>query len=69
MADMLRIGIDELKKRIRTGEKFTFVDVRNPQAWAESSVMLPGALRVPMDNFEANLSKIPRDKPIVTYCT
>jgi rhodanese-related sulfurtransferase len=69
MADSSRITVEELKRRMQAGEKFTFVDVRNPQAWSESKAMLPGAIRVPMDEFEKNLSKIPKDKPIVTYCT
>jgi rhodanese-related sulfurtransferase len=49
------------------GEQFTFVDVRNPQAWADSDVMAPGAIRVRLDN--PDLPEIPGDKPIVTYCT
>jgi len=69
MTDATRTTVDELKKRMEAGENFTFIDVRNPQAWAESDVTLPGAIRVPFDKLEENLSEIPKDKPIVTYCT
>jgi len=30
---------------------------------------MTGAIRVPIDAFEEHLSEIPKDKPIVTYCT
>jgi rhodanese-related sulfurtransferase len=69
MADALRITVDEVKKRMDAGEKFTFIDVRNPQAWAGSDTMLPGALRITADNAEEKLPSIPRDRPIIAYCT
>lgn len=69
MADNIRITVDELRKRMNAGEEFVFVDTRNPQAWAESDVKIPGAIRVPADRVEQHLAAIPRDKPIITYCT
>jgi len=69
MPDHLRIGVDDLRKRMEAGEDFVLIDTRNPQAWAESDVKLPEAIRVPLDDLDENLSKIPKDKPIVAYCT
>jgi rhodanese-related sulfurtransferase len=69
MADAPRITVDELKRRMEAGEDFVVIDVRNPQAWAESETMLPEAIRLPMDKLEENPSKIPKDRPIVAYCT
>jgi rhodanese-related sulfurtransferase len=69
MADDLRITVDQLRERMDAGEAFTVIDTRNPQAWAESSTMMPGALRVPLDKLDKNLPNIPKTKPIVTYCT
>jgi rhodanese-related sulfurtransferase len=69
MADALRITVDELKRRMEAGEDFTLIDVRNPQAWAESDTMLPEAIRVPPDKLEENLSRIPKNRPVVAYCT
>ena len=69
MADSLRITVDELKRRMEAGEDFVLIDVRNPQAWAESNSMLPEAIRVPMDKLEENLRGIPKNKPVVAYCT
>ena len=69
MTDAPRITVDELKRRMEAGENFVLIDVRNPQAWAESDTMLPEAIRVPMDKLEEVLPRIPKDKPIVAYCT
>jgi len=69
MPDDLRITVAELKKRMEAGEDFTVIDTRNPQAWAQSAEMMPKAIRVPLDNLDENISSIPKDKPIVAYCT
>lgn len=69
MADDLRISVDDVKKRMQAGEDFVFIDTRNPQAWAESDVTLPNAIRVPVDDFEEYLNEIPKNKSLVTYCT
>ena len=69
MADALRITVDELKRRMEAGEDLVLIDVRNPQAWAESDTMLPEAIRLPMDKLEENLPKIPKNRPVVAYCT
>jgi rhodanese-related sulfurtransferase len=54
---------------MKQGEEFEILDVRNPKAWAESDVMIPQAVRVPLDSFEEHLYDIPKNKPIVAYCT
>ena len=69
MPEAPRITADELKRRMDSGEDFTVIDVRNPQAWGQSDTMIPEAIRVPLDDFERHLSQIPKDRPIVAYCT
>lgn len=69
MPEAPRITVDDLKRRMDAGETFTIIDVRNPHAWTESDVTLPGAVRVPLEEFERYLYQIPKDRPIVTYCT
>jgi rhodanese-related sulfurtransferase len=64
-----RVTADEVKERMERGEQFTFVDTRNPVAWGESDVKLPGAIRVPADELEQHLSEIQRDRAVITYCT
>lgn len=69
MADVPRITVQELKKRMEAGEDFTVVDVRNPNAWAETDTVIPEAIRVPLDKLEENLPRISKNRPVVAYCT
>jgi rhodanese-related sulfurtransferase len=64
-----RVTVDEVKQRMDRGEEFTFIDTRNPKAWAEADTKLPGAIRVPADEAERHLDEIPRDRTVITYCT
>lgn len=63
------MSVDELKKRMESGEDFTIIDVRKPEAWAESDTMIPESIRIPLDDLENNLSRIPKSRPAVAYCT
>ncbi len=69
MAQDVRISLEKLRTRMKAGENFTFLDSRNPQAWAESTAKLPGAIRVPADDLESHLAEIPGDNNLITYCT
>jgi len=64
-----RVTVDEVKQRMDRGESFTFVDTRNPTAWAEADAKLPGAIRIPADEVNEHLDEIPRDRTVITYCT
>ena len=64
-----RITTDEVRERLERGEQFTFLDTRNPTAWAESDKKLPNALRVPADELAQHLNEIPKDRAVITYCT
>ena len=68
MADAPRITAQELKRRMDAGEDFTVIDVRNPNAWAETDTVIPEAIRVPLDKLEENLPRIPKSRPVVAYC-
>ncbi len=69
MPGNLRITVDEVRKRMGAGEQFAFIDTRNPQAWGESDVKPPGAIRLLVDKLEEHTPEIPKDRPIVAYCT
>ncbi len=69
MPDAPRITVEELRKRMDAGEEFVLLDVRNPEAWAESEAVVPNAIRMPLDGFEQELPRIAKDRNIVTYCT
>ena len=64
-----RVTVDEVKQRMDRGEKFTFVDTRNPKAWAEADTKLPNAIRVSAEEVEQHLDQIPHDRTVITYCT
>jgi rhodanese-related sulfurtransferase len=64
-----RITADEVKERLARGEQFTFLDARNPTAWAESDQKLPNAIRVPDTDVAQHLNEIPKDRTVITYCT
>lgn len=64
-----RVTAAEVAERMRRGEELVFVDNRNPQAWEESDVKLPGAIRIPADEVERHAGELPRDRTIITYCT
>ena len=46
VAEKLRIGVDEVKARLQSGEPITILDVRNDTAWDVTSVKIPGSVRI-----------------------
>ena len=64
-----RITVEEVKKRMDEGEQILFIDTRKSQDWDASDVKLPGALRIHYSALEQHLDELPRDRPIVPYCT
>ena len=44
----------------------TIIDVRSPSEFASGSY--PKAKNIPVDQLAARLDKIPKDKPVVTFC-
>lgn len=67
--EVTRVTVDEVKQRMDRGEQFTFLDTRNPQAWAEAETKLPGAIRIPANEVEQHLDEIPKGRTVITYCT
>ena len=64
-----RLTVADVKNLIDRGEPIAFIDSRNPIAWGSSKVILPGALRIPIDEVEQHLPALPRDRRLVVYCT
>jgi hypothetical protein len=61
-----RIAVEDLKGKWQRKE-VTVIDVRQTAAFDGGHI--PGALNIPLATVEAQISTIPKDKPIVTYCT
>lgn len=64
-----RVTVDEIGERMERGEQFTFVDTRNPKAWAEAKTKLPGAIHIPANEVEKYVDQIPEGRTVITYCT
>ena len=56
-----------LKAKLDAGEDVYLLDVRNPDELVEHG-MIAGAVNIPIDDLEARVAEVPKDKPIVTYC-
>jgi rhodanese-related sulfurtransferase len=63
------VTVDEVKGLLEQGQPITFIDARNPIAWGSSKVKLPGAIRVPLDEVDTLLPRLPRDRRLIVYCT
>jgi rhodanese-related sulfurtransferase/DNA-binding MarR family transcriptional regulator len=59
------VSTNELVARLRNG-LVTVVDVRPKEEYAAGH--LPGAINIPLADFEKNLKTLPRDREIVAYC-
>lgn len=64
-----RITPEEVKRRLDAGEKLHIVDLRHAVEFSADPVTLPGALRLPMEEFGERHGEIPRDREIILYCT
>ncbi|MCR9095050.1 MAG: rhodanese-like domain-containing protein [bacterium] len=53
-------------ERIQAGEKIQFVDVREPQEYAEGHI--PGAVNIPEREFAARVDEIDRSALVIPYC-
>ena len=67
-AEVPRVTVEEAKAALDNGTAI-IVDVRSGQAYDLSHI--PGALTIPLGEFETNPKKIslPKDGWIITYCT
>jgi len=69
MTDSLRISKEGVKRRMDSGEGIVFIDVRNPGPWEQSARKIQGAMRIGLKELDQRLGSIPKEKPVVTYCT
>jgi membrane protein DedA with SNARE-associated domain len=66
---MARIAPEELHAMMAGGESPAIVDVRGEGAVEILPVAIPGALSISLDELEARIAEIPRDRDVVFYCT
>jgi hypothetical protein len=63
-----RVTVQQVKQWMEAGEPLTFLDSRSAADWSVAKTKVPGAIRVPPDDWESHLSEIPRDRRIIAYC-
>ena len=64
-----RISPKELMEKLTAGNEVLIVDLRQPLDVEAFPQMIPGALRMAMDELEKRHQEIPRDRDIVLYCS
>jgi membrane protein DedA with SNARE-associated domain len=64
-----RITPKELMDKLTAGENLSIVDLRQPMDIEAFPQMIPGALRIAMEEIEERHGEIPRDRDVVLYCS
>lgn len=63
-----RITVDELKRIMDAGEKVIIVDLRQPLDIEAAPYVIPGALRMSVEELEHRHHEIDRDRDVILYC-
>jgi rhodanese-related sulfurtransferase len=63
------ISAEDAWRLVQEGANPVFIDTRNQKHWGQSDVKIPGALRIRREELAARLDEVPRDRPVITYCT
>jgi membrane protein DedA with SNARE-associated domain/rhodanese-related sulfurtransferase len=66
---MVRITPEELKQKLDAGEEIAIVDLRHPLDFLPEPYLIPGAIRMSMEELSHLHEAIPRDRDVVVYCT
>lgn len=66
---MARISVTELRRLIDDGRAPVIVDVRSRAAAQADPRRIPGAIRLVMEEIDAQIGLLPPDREIILYCT
>ena len=64
-----RIEPEDLHRKMSAEDGVLVLDLRSDAAYADSSVMIAGAVRVRPATFHRYVHELPRDRELVFYCT
>ena len=64
-----RITVHELKRKMDRKENILIIDARSGNSYLGSSVKIKGAIHITLNELDAQLSKLPKNKEIIAYCT
>lgn len=63
------MSAEDAWRLVQEGANPVFIDTRNAKHWGQSDVKIPGAQRIWREELAARINEVPRDRPIITYCT
>ncbi len=66
LASVPRIEVGDLLQKLE-GKQVTLIDVRDADSYRARHI--PGAMHIPLSFIAGEVPYLPKDKPIVTYCT
>lgn len=66
---MARIRVHDVRRLMDEGEAPVVVDVRSGGARERDPRRIPGALTIDLEDLDAHVALLPRDREIVVYCT
>ncbi len=64
-----RISPQELKAMLERGEDLVIVDLRSDLSYQTEVMKIPGAIRIPPEEFATRFREVPQGRPVVMYCT
>ena len=64
-----RMTVADLMARFEKHAPIVIVDSRSESSWEGSDKQIKGSVRIPIDQIEARVSELPKDKEIVIYCS
>jgi rhodanese-related sulfurtransferase len=66
---MARVTVDELHQKITAGENPVILDLRSSSEVERNPLLIRGARHMTLDEVQARLQEIPRDRDIILYCS
>ena len=63
------IRVVDVKEMMESGKEIVLLDARSSKEWGESDAKLPGSIRIHITDIDICREKIPKNTPIIIYCT
>jgi rhodanese-related sulfurtransferase len=67
VAEATELDVDSLKQRLDAGDEVFVLDVRRPDELQQEG-LIEGSVNIPIDDLQARLAEVPKDKPLAVYC-
>jgi rhodanese-related sulfurtransferase len=62
-----KVTLHDVKARLDRGSPTLFIDARDKEGWQNADAKIPGALRMTIENIDAEFDKIPQGQAIIIY--